>query len=103
MAPEKKMDQDLIEEIVAEFGSLESFKEKFSALAASHFGSGWAWLVRNTDGKLEMYSLPNQDSPLSAGHEPIFNLDVWEHAYYLKYQNMRAEYIKAWWQVLKLI
>ena len=75
----------------------------FTAAAMGQFGSGWAWLVRNNEGKLEVYSTPNQDSPLLNGHTPIITLDVWEHAYYLKYQNKRAEYIENWWQVVKII
>lgn len=82
------------------FGSFEAFKEKFSKAAATQFGSGWAWLVVAPDGKLEVVSLPNQDSPLSEGKTPILALDIWEHAYYLKYQNLRASYIEAWWNVV---
>ena len=81
------------------FGSFEKFQEKFSALATSHFGSGWAWLVSDK-GKLVIIDTANQDSPLSEGKTPILALDVWEHAYYLKYQNMRVDYIKAWWNVV---
>jgi len=82
------------------FGSFDSFKEKFTAAAMGQFGSGWAWLVLKKDGKLAVYNLPNQDSPLSAGDTPILGLDVWEHAYYLKYQNRRAEYVTNWWNVV---
>ncbi len=85
--------------IRAAFGSLETFQEKFSAAAAGQFGSGWAWLVKGPAG-LEVMATPNQDSPLSQGKTPILGLDVWEHAYYLTYQNRRPEYIKAWWQVV---
>jgi len=81
------------------FGSLNSFKEKFNAAAGSRFGSGWAWLV-NKSGKLEIISTPNQDSPLMEGLHPIMGIDVWEHAYYLKYQNRRPEYLAAWWNVV---
>jgi Fe-Mn family superoxide dismutase len=81
------------------FGSFDSFKEKFSAAAANRFGSGWAWLVVNA-GKLEITDRPNQDSPLMDGLTPILGLDVWEHAYYLKYQNRRPDYIGAWWNVV---
>ncbi len=81
------------------FGSFESFKEKFSAAAANRFGSGWAWLVVN-GGKLEVVDRPNQDSPLMDGLTPVLGLDVWEHAYYLKYQNRRPDYIGAWWNVV---
>ncbi len=81
------------------FGSFDSFKEKFSTAAATRFGSGWAWLVL-AGGKLGLYSTANQDSPVMQGHIPILGLDVWEHAYYLKYQNRRPEYIAAWWNVV---
>ncbi|MCW5978543.1 MAG: superoxide dismutase [Bryobacteraceae bacterium] len=81
------------------FNSFANFKEKFSAAATTRFGSGWAWLVLS-GGKLELYSTANQDSPLMQGHSPILGLDVWEHAYYLKYQNRRPEYIAAWWNVV---
>jgi Fe-Mn family superoxide dismutase len=75
-------------------------KEKMTEAATKVFGSGWAWLVKKTDGKLEVLSMPNQDSPLSHGLHPLLGLDVWEHAYYLKYQNRRPEYIAAWWNVV---
>ncbi|RMH58837.1 MAG: superoxide dismutase [Candidatus Hydrogenedentota bacterium] len=81
------------------FGSFAAFKEAFSAAAAGRFGSGWAWLVRKGDS-LEITSTPNQDTPLSEGARPILGLDVWEHAYYLKYQNRRPDYIAAWWNVV---
>ena len=81
------------------FGSFDAMKEKFSAAAAGHFGSGWAWLVVS-DGKLEITSTPNQDSPISEGKTPILGLDVWEHAYYLNYKNVRPEYIKAFWNLV---
>ena len=81
------------------FGSFDAMKEKFSAAAAGRFGSGWAWLVVS-DGKLEITSTPNQDSPISEGKTPILGLDVWEHAYYLNYKNVRPEYIKAFWNVV---
>lgn len=82
------------------FGNFQQFKDQFSQIALSHFGSGWAWLVKDKENKLKIYSLPNQDSPLSLGDAPILTLDLWEHAYYLKYQNRRAEYIEAWWNVV---
>ncbi len=85
--------------ISSNFGSFDSFKEKFAAAAAGRFGSGWAWLVGN-NGKFEIVSTANQDSLLMEGKKPILGLDVWEHAYYLKYQNRRAEYITAWWNVV---
>ena len=81
------------------FGSFKEFREKFTAAATLHFGSGWAWLVSD-GGKLEVISLPNQDSPLMTGKTPLLGLDVWEHAYYLKYQNKRPDYIEAWWNVV---
>lgn len=103
MSPRKQIDLALADEITKEFGSVEEFKKLFTQIAATHFASGWAWLVRDEAGKLQIYSLPDQDSPLSLGHTPIFCLDVWEHAYYLKYQNRRPEYIENWWNVLKLL
>ncbi len=95
----------LADEIKSTFGSFEAFKEKFEAAGMGRFGSGWAWLVRHA-GKLEIVSTANQDNPLMgktvAGVEgqPILGCDVWEHAYYLKYQNRRADYLKAWWNVV---
>lgn len=85
--------------IEKDFGSLAAFKEAFETAAKTRFGSGWAWLVINGD-RLEVMSTPNQDSPLTAGKTPILALDVWEHAYYLKYQNRRPDYIKAYWQII---
>ena len=85
------------------FGGFDQFKEKFTAAATGRFGSGWAWLVRVAGGKLEIYSTPNQDSPVMEGKYPVMGLDVWEHAYYLKYQNRRPEYIAAWWNVVNWI
>jgi Fe-Mn family superoxide dismutase len=81
------------------FGSFKEFRDKFNAAATNHFGSGWAWLVSD-GGKLDVISLPNQDSPLITGKTPIFGIDVWEHAYYLKYQNKRPDYIDAWWNTI---
>ncbi len=81
------------------FGSFDTFKEKFGAAATTRFGSGWAWLAKTGKG-LELFSTANQDNPLMEGHYPILGLDVWEHAYYLKYQNRRPEYIAAWWSVV---
>lgn len=103
MGPKKEVDTKLTDEIVKSFGSLDNFKKVFGDAAVSRFGSGWAWLVRDNAGKLSVYSTANQDSPLSLGHTPVICLDVWEHAYYLKYQNKRAEYIENWWNVLKLL
>src|SRR5580700_7927997 len=81
------------------FGSFDQFKEKLNAAAVGRFGSGWAWLVK-TGGKVEIISTANQDSPVMEGKFPIFGVDVWEHAYYLKYQNRRADYLGAWWNVV---
>jgi Fe-Mn family superoxide dismutase len=103
MGPEKQIDEGLQKEIIRTFDSLEIFKEKFTQSALTRFGSGWAWLVRNSEGKLEIYSTTNQDSPYLQGHTPLIGVDVWEHAYYLKYQNRRPEYITNWWNVLKLL
>jgi len=86
--------------INAAFGSFDAFKEKVNTAAATRFGSGWAWLVKNSAGALEVYSTANQDSPLMEGKKPVFGIDVWEHAYYLKYQNRRPDYIAAWWNVV---
>lgn len=90
---------DLARAIQAEFGSFQKFQQEFAAAATGRFGSGWAWLCKD-DGKLHICSTANQDTPLSDGHTPILGLDVWEHAYYLKYQSKRPDYITAWWQVV---
>ncbi|AZV44398.1 superoxide dismutase SodA [Peribacillus asahii] len=90
---------ELADAIAAKFGSLDAFKEEFAKAAATRFGSGWAWLVVN-NGELEVTSTPNQDSPLSEGKTPVLGLDVWEHAYYLNYQNRRPDYIGAFWNVV---
>jgi Fe-Mn family superoxide dismutase len=90
---------DLGSAIDGAFGSFKQFRDTFSAAATNHFGSGWAWLVVD-GGTLDVISLPNQDSPLIEGKTPILGLDVWEHAYYLKYQNKRPDYIEAWWNVV---
>lgn len=87
------------EAIKSAFGSFETFKEEFNKAATTRFGSGWAWLVVD-GGKLAVTSTANQDSPLSVGKTPILGLDVWEHAYYLKYQNRRPDYVGAWWNVV---
>jgi len=86
--------------ITATFGGFDSFKEKFNAAATTRFGSGWAWLVKGGGSTFEILSTANQDSPLMDGKKPILGLDVWEHAYYLKYQNRRPEYIAAWWNLV---
>jgi superoxide dismutase, Fe-Mn family len=96
----------LADDIKATFGGFDQFKEKFADAGVKRFGSGWAWLIKNSSGKLEIVSTANQDSPLMgkaiAGAEgtPILGVDVWEHAYYLNYQNRRPDYIKAWWNVV---
>jgi Fe-Mn family superoxide dismutase len=90
----------LADEIRAVFGSFDGFKEQFAKAAATRFGSGWAWLVLGADGKLAVKSTANQDSPLMEGETPLLGLDVWEHAYYLKYQNKRPDYIAAFWNVV---
>jgi superoxide dismutase, Fe-Mn family len=99
-----KPDGELSSAIDQTFGSFEAFKEEFSKAAATQFGSGWAWLCVHGGGKLEICSTPNQDNPLmpdvGCGGTPILGLDVWEHAYYLKYQNKRPEYIDAFWNVV---
>jgi superoxide dismutase, Fe-Mn family len=91
---------DLAAAIDSTFGSFDAFKEKFAAAAATRFGSGWAWLVVNKNGGLEVTSTANQDSPLMNGQTPILGLDVWEHAYYLNYQNRRPDYVKSFWNVV---
>lgn len=87
------------EAINSTFGSFDTFKEKFTAAAIGRFGSGWAWLVID-NGKLDVISTANQDNPVIEGKKPVLGLDVWEHAYYLKYQNRRPEYVQAWWNVV---
>ena len=82
------------------FGDFETFKQRFNDAGANQFGSGWAWLVRTSDGKLEITNSPNQDNPMTNGAFPVMGNDVWEHAYYLKYQNKRPEYLKQWWNVV---
>jgi Fe-Mn family superoxide dismutase len=90
----------LEKDLMSTFGSFDAFQTLFSSTALTRFGSGWAWLVLDSAKKLQVYSTANQDSPLMEGHTPILSLDVWEHAYYLKYQNKRADYIKAFWSVV---
>lgn len=95
----KEHHANLADALKATFGSLDEFKAKMTEAAIGRFGSGWAWLVDN-GGKLEVYSTANQDSPLMEAKTPILGLDVWEHAYYLKYQNRRPDYVEAWWNVV---
>ncbi len=90
---------NLAQAITGTFGSFATFKEKFAAAGATRFGSGWAWLVKSA-GKIEILSTANQDSPVMEGKFPVMGLDVWEHAYYLKYQNRRPDYMNAWWNVV---
>jgi superoxide dismutase, Fe-Mn family len=91
---------ELWEALIRTFGSVEDFKNRFTEAAANRFGSGWAWLAMNSRGELVVHSTANQDSPLMEGLIPIIGLDVWEHAYYLNYQNRRLDYIKAFWSVV---
>lgn len=90
----------LLSDLEKAFGSFDAFVEKFSGAAATRFGSGWAWLVLDTNKNLAVYSTANQDSPFMDGHFPLLGLDVWEHAYYLNYQNRRPDYVKAFWSVV---
>lgn len=89
----------LADAIKGTFGDLATFKTQFQDAGVKQFGSGWVWLVVS-DGKLQVVSTPNQDNPMSQGHKPVMGNDVWEHAYYLKYQNRRPDYLKAWWNVV---
>jgi len=99
MGAQSKPTGKLHDALVSVFGSLETFQEKFAAAGMGRFGSGWVWLVLD-NGKLSIIDTPNQDSPIMQGKTPILGLDIWEHAYYLKYQNLRADYIKHWWNVV---
>lgn len=96
----KKPLGELEKQMNSTFGNLDSFVEKFSQAALTRFGSGWAWLVMDGEKKLSVYSTANQDSPVMEGLHPLLGLDVWEHAYYLNYQNRRADYIKAFWEIV---
>ena len=101
MTPEKtEPSAALAADLEATFGSFEDFKAAFTTAATTRFGSGWAWLVVNPDGKLEVTSTANQDTPISEGKAPILGIDVWEHAYYVKYRNVRPDYIKAFFSVI---
>lgn len=101
MSAKKQEPSQELERILSErFGSLLAFKQDFATAAKSRFGSGWAWLVIDQKGDLTITSTANQDSPLTQGQKPLLGLDVWEHAYYLHYQNRRADYIDAWWHVV---
>ncbi len=101
ISPDQGMSiQQLPVNIAETFGSMDDFKKQFADAAMKRFGSGWAWLVVDKDGKLAVTSTPNQDSPISKGQRPVIGLDVWEHAYYLHYQNRRADYVAAFWNVL---
>jgi Fe-Mn family superoxide dismutase len=91
---------DLASALGATFGSVDAFKEQFAKAGMTRFGSGWAWLSRTADGKLQIESTANQDCPVMEGRYPVMGCDVWEHAYYLKYQNRRADYLTAWWNVV---
>lgn len=92
---------DMLEDALKKtFGSVDAFKGEFAKAAMGRFGSGWAWLVRDASGVMKITSTANQDTPISEGFTPLLGLDVWEHAYYLKYQNRRAEYVEAWWNVV---
>lgn len=101
LSPEKQEPTaDVQAAIEAAFGSFDNFKAEFTKAATTRFGSGWAWLVVNKEGKLEVTSTANQDNPISEGKKPILALDVWEHAYYLKYRNVRPDYIKAFFDII---
>lgn len=101
LSPEKQeITADVAQAIDEAFGSFDAFKEQFTAAATGRFGSGWAWLVVDKEGQLEITSTANQDTPISEGKKPILALDVWEHAYYLNYRNVRPNYIKAFFEII---
>lgn len=99
----KQIDETLARELKREFGSIVAFQRDFTDAAGGQLASGWTWLVHDEYNKLQIYSLPNHDSPYLRGHIPVLVIDLWEHAYYLKYQNRRTEYIGNWWNILKLV
>jgi Fe-Mn family superoxide dismutase len=103
LGPKKNIDTTLMKRISESYGSVDEFKKQFTESSIAHFGSGWTWLVENKDKNLAIYSTPNQDSPITNGDMPLITIDLWEHAYYLKYQNRRADYIANWWNVLTLL
>lgn len=102
MDPSNTKNEDLVKRIEDKWG-MDAFKDAFNTAATNHFGSGWAWLVEDANKDLMIYTTANQDSPYLQGHTPLLGIDVWEHAYYLKYQNKRVDYIKTWWNVVKII
>lgn len=102
LGPKKDIDEVLTQKIMDQFSSITNFKSELTQAGLNRFGSGWAWLVESS-GKLKIYSTANQDSPYLQGDTPLIGIDVWEHAYYLKYQNLRADYIEAFFKVLKII
>lgn len=100
ISPDKsKPEGRILEALNQTFGNFESFKEKFTKSAQTVFGSGWTWLIKDKEN-LVILNTPNQDSPISQGHIPVLGIDLWEHAYYLKYKNKRADYIEAWWNIV---
>jgi len=95
-----EISEDIKNSLAKTFGSYEDFTKKFNDQALALFGSGWTWLIRNKEGNLEIKNYPNQENPIMYGEEPILGIDLWEHAYYLKNQNRRNEYLESWWKVL---
>lgn len=103
MGPNKEIDEELTARIKTTFGSIATFKEQMNQAGLARFGSGWVWLVEKPNKTLAIYATANQDSPYMTDDIPIIGIDVWEHAYYLKYQNLRADYLNAWWNVCTVI
>ena len=102
--PSNQKDEQFVADVAVTFGSVEDFKKQFTDSATKLFGSGWTWLIRNgKTSKIEIINLPLQDNPIMLGNEPLLGLDVWEHAYYIKHQNRRPEYIESFWKVVKII